>query len=128
MKIFRRNVTAIEPMLEMEAGETIAAGTLLKVDDGEVVKATGTTAPTYYAMGKSHDGKVNVVQVLNDMEFEAEVVAASGADDLVVGDKVTIGTDGLKVTATTISGVAEIVALPDGTLEATGGRAIVRFD
>lgn len=128
MKIFKRNVTAIEPMLEMEAGEEIAVGTVLKVNAGKVVKTTGTTAPVYYAMGKSHDGKVNVVQVLKDMEFEAEVVAAEGANNLVVGNKVTIGTDGLTVTATTTSGVAEIVALPDGTLPATGGRVIVRFN
>lgn len=129
MRIFKRNVTAIEPMLEMEAGETIAVGTLLKVNNtGKVVKTTGTTAPVYYAMGKSHDGKVNVVQVLKDMEFEAEVVASEGANSLVVGNKVTIGSDGLTVTATTTSGVAEIVALPDGALAATGGRVIIRFN
>ena len=129
MKIFKRNVTAIEPMLEMEAGEAIAVGTLLKVNNtGKVVKTTGTTAPVYYAMGKSHDGKVNVVQVLKDMEFEAEVVATEGANSLVVGNKVTIGSDGLTVTATTTSGVAEIVALPDGALAATGGRVIIRFN
>ena len=128
MRIFKRNVTAIEPMLEVEAGEEIAVGTVLKMNAGKAVKATGTTKPTYYAMGKSNDGKVNVVQVLKDMEYEAEVVAAEGADKLTVGQAVTLGTDGLTVTATTTSGVAEIVALPDGTLPATGGRVIIRFN
>lgn len=128
MRIFKRNVTAIEPMLEVEAGEEIVVGTVLKMNAGKAVKATGTTKPTYYAMGKSHDGKVNVVQVLKDMEYEAEVVATEGADKLTVGQAVTLGTDGLTVTATTTSGVAEIVALPDGTLPATGGRVIIRFN
>lgn len=128
MRIFKRNVTAIEPMLEVEAGEEIVVGTVLKMNAGKAVKATGTTKPTYYAMGKSNDGKVNVVQVLKDMEYEAEVVAAEGADKLTVGQAVTLGTDGLTVTATTTSGVAEIVALPDGTLPATGGRVIIRFN
>lgn len=128
MRIFKRNVTAIEPMIEMAAGEEIEVGTLLKVNSGKVIKTTGTTKPVYYAMGKSNDNKVNVIQILKDMEFEAEVVATEGANNLAVGQSVTIGTDGKTLTATTTSGVAEIVALPDGTLPATGGRVIVRFN
>lgn len=133
MKMYRRNVTAIEPMLEMPvtANEAVEAGTLLKVASGKVTKNAGTTKPTYFAMGSAKAGtaeKVNVVQVLADMEFEAEVVATEGANSLVVGNKVTIGADGKTLTATTTSGVAEIVAIPNGTLAATGGTVIVRFN
>ena len=41
-----------------------------------------------------------------------------------LGDKVTLHTDGLQVTATTASGVAEVVGM-DGT--AAGDRVRVRF-
>ena len=41
-----------------------------------------------------------------------------------VGDKVTIHTDGMQVTATKTSGVAQIVAL-DG--QAVGDRVVVKF-
>ena len=41
-----------------------------------------------------------------------------------LGDKVTIYTDGLQVTATTTSGVAEVVGM-DGT--AAGSTVLVRF-
>lgn len=43
---------------------------------------------------------------------------------LNIGDKVTLHTDGLQVTATTTSGVAEIVNLIE---TAVGGKVIVKF-
>ena len=59
------------------------------------------------------------------MEFETTLaVAPADSATIGVGDKVTIHTDGMQVTATKTSGVAQIVAL-DG--QAVGDRVVVKF-
>lgn len=131
MIIHKRNVTAIEPMIEypVTANEAIAVGQALRLNAGKLTKGTATAKPEYMSVSKVEAGtdKVGtVIQVLPDMEFEAEVVATEGANALVVGDKVTIGTDGVTLTATKTSGVATIVAIPE-PLKATGGKVIVKF-
>ena len=65
---------------------------------------------------------IPVMRVLPDMMFETTFQAA--ASSVKLGDKVTLHTDGLQVTATTASGVAEVVGM-DGT--AAGDRVRVRF-
>lgn len=131
MIIHKRNVTAIEPMIEypVTANEAIAVGQALRLNAGKLTKGTATAKPEYMSVSKVEAGtdKVGtVIQVLPDMEFEAEIAATEGADALVVGDKVTIGTDGVTLTATKTSGVATIVAIPE-PLKATGGKVIVKF-
>ena len=131
MIIHKRNVTAIEPMIEypVTANEAIALGEALKLSAGKLTKGTATAKPEYMSVSKVEAGtdKVGtVIQVLPDMEFEAEIAATEGADALVVGDKVTIGADGVTLTATKTSGVATIVAIPE-PLKATGGKVIVKF-
>lgn len=132
MIIHKRNVTAIEPMIELPvtASEAIAVGEALKLNAGKLTKGTATARPEYISVAKVEAGtdKVGtVIQVLADMEFEAEIVATEGANTLVVGDKVTIGTDGVTLTATKTSGVAEIVSIPE-PLQSIGGKVIVRFN
>lgn len=132
MIIHKRNVTAIEPMIELPvtASEAIVVGEALRLNAGKLTKGTATARPEYISVSKVEAGtdKVGtVIQVLADMEFEAEVAAASGADALVVGDKVTIGADGVTLTATKTSGVAEIVAIPM-PLQSIGGTVIARFN
>ena len=132
MIMHKRNVTAIEPMIELPvtASEAIVVGEALRLNAGKLTKGTATARPEYISVSKVEAGtdKVGtVIQVLADMEFEAEIVATEGANSLVVGDKVTIGTDGVTLTATKTSGVAEIVAIPE-PLQATGGKVIVRFN
>lgn len=132
MIIHKRNVTAIEPMIEVPvtANEAIVVGEALKLNAGKLTKGTATARPEYISVAKVEAGtnKVGaVIQTLADMEFEAEVVASGGADALVVGDKVTIGADGVTLTATKTSGVAEIVAIPE-PLQSIGGKVIVRFN
>ena len=131
MIIHKRNVTAIEPMIEypVTANEAIAVGQALKLNAGKLTKGTATAKPEYMSVSKVEAGtdKVGtVIQVLPDMEFEAEIAATEGANALVVGDKVTIGADGVTLTATKTSGVATIVAIPE-PLKATGGKVIVKF-
>ena len=132
MIMHKRNVTAIEPMIEVPvtANEAIVVGEALKLNAGKLTKGTATARPEYISVAKVEAGtdKVGtVIQVLADMEFEAEVAASGGADALVVGDKVTIGADGVTLTATKTSGVAEIVAIPE-SLQSVGGKVIVRFN
>ena len=96
MIMHKRNVTAIEPMIELPvtASEAIAVGEALKLNAGKLTKGTATARPEYISVAKVEAGtdKVGtVIQVLADMEFEAEIVATEGANTLVVGDKVTIG-------------------------------------
>ena len=89
-------------------------GMALTLTSGKLAKATGTTKPAYIS--------IPVVRVTEDIIFETTLQAAGTS--LNVGDKVTIHTDAMQVTATTASGVAEIVYM-DGT--AAGSMVRVRL-
>ena len=65
---------------------------------------------------------IPVIRVNKDMIFETTFAAA--ATSVKLGSKVTLHTDGLQVTGTTASGVAEVVYM-DGT--AAGDMCRVRF-
>lgn len=109
------------------AAITPKVGMALVANSGNLAVATGTTKPTYISMAE-RDGAVTagdlipVVRVQPDMIFEVPLSAAGTS--LKVGQKVTIATDGLQVTATTTDGVAEIVEIL-GT--AAGDKVRVRF-
>lgn len=106
---------------------TPKVGMALTQTTGQLALATGATAPTYISMCEK-DGEctagdiIPVIRVNHDMIFETEFSAA--ADSVKLGSKVTLNTDALKVTATTTSGVAEVVYM-DGT--ASGSMCRVRF-
>lgn len=94
---------------------------------GNLTTASGSAMPTYISMVEKENACtagdiIPVFRVLPDMVFETTFQAAASA--LKLGDLVTIHTDGLQVTATKTSGVAEIVEM-DGT--AVGDRVRVRF-
>ena len=102
-------------------------GMALFQSGGNLAVASGTTAPTYVSMIEKETpctvgDIIPVMRVLPDMMFETTFQAA--ASSVKLGDKVTLHTDGLQVTATTASGVAEVVGM-DGT--AAGDRVRVRF-
>ena len=80
----------------------ISVGMALTMSSGHLVKATGTTKPTYISM----------------------TAAMSGVG---IGAKVTLHTDGLQVTATTSSGVAEVVSKDAAADAGSGGVVRVRF-
>lgn len=65
---------------------------------------------------------IHVIPVNSHMVFET--VASAALTEVTQGSKVTLSADGLKITATTTSGVAEILDM-DGT--AIGSRVRVRF-
>lgn len=102
-------------------------GMALTQTNGNLSLASGETAPTYISMFESKAAVaagtlIPVIRVDHDTIYET-VLSASGSS-LKLGQKVTIAADGLRATATTTSGVAEIVAM-DGT--ATGSKVHVRF-
>lgn len=102
-------------------------GMALVMSGGKLAIASGTTAPTYICMTERDtaltDGEIiPVFRVLPDEVFQTTFSAAAASVKL--GDKVTLHTDGLQVTATTTGGVAEVVGI-DGT--AAGDSVRVRF-
>ena len=85
------------------------------------------TQPTYISMCEKDSectagDIIPVIRVGKDMILETTFAAA--ATSIKLGDKVTLHTDGLQVTATTTNGVAEVVYM-DGT--ASGSMCRVRF-
>lgn len=104
---------------------TPKAGMLLTMSQGQLALCSGTTAPTYLSMCQRETAcqageRIPVLRVGSDMIFEAPGSVSLAAVE--PGSKVTIGSDGLTLTATTTSGVAEVVQVLDG-----GERARVRF-
>lgn len=109
---------------------TPVVGMALVPSSGNLAIATGTTAPTYISMQKFGTARtagdpVIVARVNHDVVWET-TLSANGTS-LNIGDKVTLhASNGLQVTATTSSGVAEIVDFPDG-VKTSGARVRVRF-
>ena len=107
----------------------ISVGMALAMSSGHLVKATGTTKPTYISMTDATvatDGDlVPVIRVDSGIIFETTNTAAMSG--VGIGAKVTLHTDGLQVTATTASGVAEVVSKDAAADAGSGGVVRVRF-
>ena len=89
--------------------------------------ATGANAPTYISMCERESActageLIPVIRVDKGTIYETSF--ATAATSIKLGAKVTLHTDGMQVTATTASGVAEVVYM-DGT--ASGSMCRVRF-
>ena len=111
--------------LEASAIGACKVGMALTLTDGKLAKATATVKPNYISMyqGTVASGdKIPVLRVLPDTRFKTQLSAAG--TELKVGDKVTIDTTGMLATATTASGVLEIVQI-NGT--GIGDDVIVRI-
>ena len=114
MKIAKMRPMAERP-LEYYTGtsaEAIVLGEALVLSSGKLTKCAATTTPEFISMGSGTGTVIPVVRVMEEDVYAAPL-SASGAS-LNVGDKVTIASDGVKVTATTTSGVFEITQI-DGT-------------
>lgn len=106
---------------------TPKVGLALTQTSGNYALASGTTTPTYISMMEAEAALtagtiIPAVKVSEDIIWETEWSAA--ATSIKAGQKVTIATDGLRVTATTTGGVAEVVDM-DGT--AIGDKVRVRL-
>ena len=108
------------------AGESYAVGEALKQSGGKVTLCSGTTKPEYICVGPANDaGEVPCVAVQDFMEFQTTLaVAPADSATIGVGDKVTIHTDGMQVTATKTSGVAQLVRVDGQTV---GSVVVVKF-
>ena len=106
---------------------TPKVGMALTQTGGNLALATGTTAPSYISMCEKDSACtagdiIPVIRVLPDTIFETTFSASAAS--IKLGSKVTLASDGLRVTATTESGVAEVVYM-EGT--AAGSVCRVRF-
>lgn len=107
-------------------GETYQVGEALKLASGKVTLCSGAVAPSHVCVGPVDDnGVVPCVEVQKYMEFETTLgVAPADSATVGVGDKVTLHTDGMQVTATKASGVAEVTGIDGQTV---GSRVTVKF-
>ena len=106
---------------------TPKVGMALVQSSGNLTTASGTTAPTFISMVERDSAVtagdlIPVIRVSKDIVFGTTLSAAGSS--LKKGQKVTIASNGLQVTATTTDGVAEIVDVIDA---ASGGEVRVRF-
>lgn len=103
-------------------------GMALVQSSGNLAIATGTTKPTHISMvdkaaAVSAGDLIPVIRVQPDQVFECTNSASlSGVN---IGQKVTLhASNGLQITGTTSSGVAELVYKE---ADAAGSRCLVRF-
>ena len=111
--------------LEASALGACKVGMALTLTDGKLAKATATVRPSYISMFEGTvvaGDRIPVIRVLPDTRFKTQLSAPGTA--LKVGDKVTIDTTAMLATATTASGVLELVEIL-GT--AIGDSVIVRI-
>lgn len=122
-KILNGRMNVPEPERHV-AGADIEPGMALTLSAGKLTACTGAKAPTHISMGIAKNGDLcPVCAVAHDQIYEVEVSAAPTS--LTEGDKVTIGTDSMTVTATKTDGVATIVALNGAA--AAGDKIMIKF-
>ena len=102
-------------------------GMLLKQTSGNLALASGTDTPAYLSLCERESACtageiIPVLRIGHDMILETGFSASAAS--IKLGDKVTVASDGLRVTATKTDGVAEVVYM-DGT--ASGSMCRVRF-
>lgn len=89
-------------------------GMAMVLTGGNLAAAAGTTKPTHICMEERASActsgeLIHVIRAEADITFAAPLTADGAA--LKVGDKVTLSADGMGVTATTTSGVAQIAGI-----------------
>ena len=128
-KLYKTDVNKVPPIEYLPAGAiTPKMGMALTMSGGNLAIASGATVPSYVSMVESESALtagtvIPVIRVLPDMIWETAAQAA--LTSIKLGDKVTLHTDGMQVTATKTNGVAEVVDM-DGT--DVGSRVLVRFN
>lgn len=102
-------------------------GMAMVMSGGLLVKATGITKPTYICVTQ-RSAVVEAGELVQVVPYDGgtilETEFAADAAAIKRGDKVTIHTDAMSVTATTNGGIAEVVHM-SGT--AQGSTCRVRF-
>ena len=129
LKIENARMNVPEPVFhEATADEAVSIGEALVLTNGKLTKCSATAKPQFIAIGQlgasDADRRIAVCRVESNQVYEVPVTAAPTS--LKTGDKVTIHTDGLQVTATTTSGVVTIEALNGAS--AAGDTIVVRIE
>lgn len=101
-------------------------GMALRLESGNLVPAKGAERPEYISMAErtttcGEGETIPVIRAAEDVTWEAE--ASAEMTGVKTGDKVTISTDGMHITATK-GGPAQVLGM-EGT--AVGDRIFVRF-
>ncbi|MDQ0062380.1 hypothetical protein [Paenibacillus harenae] len=104
----------------MTNAEAVTINEALKFTSGRLTKASGTDIPEAIALATKAAGTdVKIPFVRLDEQREFEVKSTATVASTLVGNKVTLHTDGLNVTATTTSGVFLISATDGATTNST---------
>ena len=113
--------TGITPPIDYvpaTANEVFTVGEALVMKAGAASKCGATTKPTFVCVGPAENGNVPVMQVQDYMVFGTTLSAAPAEGATIKpGDKLTLSTDAMQVTATTTSGVATVVAIEGQTVD-----------
>ena len=104
MKIANMRTLAERPVeiYEGTAGEAIVIGEALVLTSGALTKCGATAVPEFIAISAGTATPIAVVRVMEEDKY-ATTFSADGSS-LNVGDKVTIASDGVRVTATKANG------------------------
>lgn len=108
------------------AGEKYAMGEALVIENGKATKCDADKTPTHICCRDQEANAadhITIYPITGTMHFGVKLTAAPTG--LTIGAKVTLAGDGLGVTATTASGVCEIVNLNGAN--AAGDEIIVKF-
>ena len=106
----------VEPfvMVVATANESYVPGEALVIGAaGTVTKCTGANTPQFICQTKLNNaaaGDVVSVTLVNEQQM-LEVPLSAAGTSLKAGNKVTVGTDGVSVTATTTDGVFTITEI-----------------
>ena len=99
-------------------GEAFTVGEALVMKAGAASKCGATTKPTFVCVGPAENGNVTVMRVQDYMVFGTTLSAAPAEGTTIKpGDKLTLSTEAMQVTATTTSGVATVVAIEGQTVD-----------
>lgn len=112
---------------------TVNVGKTLTQSTGLLAIASNTTKPTYISMIDKVCSSGDIIPVIRvDHGIVFETTNSASFSDAKIGTKVTIENSdsdltGNAVTATTSSGVAEIIDFDAVAAAGTGGKVLVRF-
>lgn len=128
IKIENARMNVPEPVFhEVTASEAVQLGEALVLTSGKLTKCGATAKPEFIAMADcaadAAKRLIPVARVEANQLYEVPVTAAPTS--LVEGNKVTLHTDGMQVTATTASGVVTVESLNGAA--AAGDTIVVRI-
>lgn len=124
-KIEGGRINVHEPERHTVGASALAIGTVCVLTNGVLVAATGTTKPTHITLASGAEGASILCGVIAPNQVYETTVSAK-PDSLKVGAKVTVGSAGADVTATTEGGIATVVDLLGAA--AAGDVILVRFN